>query len=161
MVVSEGESMTEGSTARPSCTVPVGWVGGHDHEAGTSVPRDLRVESQADFVVLGRVPGDLAHEDIISGFEKGVSKSFGPYPSKWRLPGTVADYESPGITIEFLDVVNEREKTRGGSKSIWPDFQILASNQCIVDFRQFDAGLRFPLDDLTKKCLNLFGRAPG
>ncbi|KAF6166750.1 hypothetical protein GIB67_005626 [Kingdonia uniflora] len=99
-----------GSTAGPSCVVPVGWVGGHDHEAGTSVPRDLRIESQVDFVVLGRVPRDLAHEDIISGREKEVFELFWPYPSEWRLPGTLADYESPGITMEFLDVINEREK---------------------------------------------------
>ncbi|KAF6165283.1 hypothetical protein GIB67_042699 [Kingdonia uniflora] len=128
MVVSEGESTTEGSTAGPLCAVPMGWVGTHDHEAGTLVPRDLRVESQANFTALGRVPGDLAHEYIISGHEKGASESFWPYPSEWRLPGTLADYESPGVTMEFLDVANGREKARGGSKWIWPDCQTLLSN---------------------------------
>ncbi|KAF6169395.1 hypothetical protein GIB67_002882 [Kingdonia uniflora] len=76
IVVSEGESMMEGSTASPSDVVLVGLVDGYDHEAGTSVPRNLRVESQVDFLVLGRVPGDLAHEDIISGREEGVSELF-------------------------------------------------------------------------------------
>ncbi|KAF6133953.1 hypothetical protein GIB67_040717 [Kingdonia uniflora] len=118
MVVSEGESSMEGSTAIPSSTVPVGWVGGHDHEAGTSVPRDLREESWAEFMLRVRVPGDLAHDDIISGREKGVFESFWPYPNEWRLPDSLADYESSGITMEFLDDVNEQKKARGGSVTL-------------------------------------------
>ncbi|KAF6145893.1 hypothetical protein GIB67_028888, partial [Kingdonia uniflora] len=101
VVIFEGESTTEGSMAGSSGAMPVGFVGGNDHEAGTSVCHNLRVESQIDFVVLGRVPGDLAHKDIISGREEGVSELFWPYLREWRLVAMLADYESLGSQWSF------------------------------------------------------------
>ncbi|KAF6140022.1 hypothetical protein GIB67_001763 [Kingdonia uniflora] len=107
MVYLGKESSTEGSAAIPPCTIPVEWGGSHDHEAYTSVLRDLGAEAREDFIVQGRVPENVAHETIISGRERGTFKSFWPYPSEWRFPDLLAKYESIEIRMEYLDVVNE------------------------------------------------------
>ncbi|KAF6156147.1 hypothetical protein GIB67_024117 [Kingdonia uniflora] len=67
MVVSEGESSTEGSTAVPPYVVPMGWVGGHDHEGGASVPRNLRADSRAEFMGTLTLEASLLQaENLIS-----------------------------------------------------------------------------------------------
>ncbi|KAF6162372.1 hypothetical protein GIB67_034136 [Kingdonia uniflora] len=90
-------------------------VVGHDHEADTSVPRDLEVEARAEFMMRERVPRDTAHEAIICGRVRGISKTIWPYPSEWRLPGLLAEYESARIRMKYLDEVNERPRASGSS----------------------------------------------
>ncbi|KAF6169285.1 hypothetical protein GIB67_013715 [Kingdonia uniflora] len=125
------ESTTDGSSARPPCAIPPDWGGSHDHEADTSVPRDLEAEAGMNFMPHRRVSGDLAHGELISGRARGGSESFWPYPSEWRPPASLAEYETDGISMKYLDVVNERARASGGDVWIWPDYQTLAPNQCI------------------------------
>ncbi|KAF6134188.1 hypothetical protein GIB67_013585 [Kingdonia uniflora] len=133
--------------------------GRHDHEAGTYASRDLEVESRLDFLPK-KVLGDMAHESIINGCTRDSSETFWPYPSEWKPHASLAEYEIDEITMEHLDVINECARASGNDEWIWPYCPTLAPNQCICYFGQFDAGLRFQLDDLTKKCLNSFGQAP-
>ncbi|KAF6143684.1 hypothetical protein GIB67_021694 [Kingdonia uniflora] len=58
-----------------------------------------------------RVSGDLVYKATISGHARGDSESFWPYPSEYRLPTSLVEYETDEIAMEYLEVVNQSART--------------------------------------------------